>query len=55
MPLLFRVSKSDEGTNYEFGGLTILFTGLAAIGTFGNFYLNLAAKAHLWPCIAGCS
>lgn len=34
MPLLFRVSKTDEGTSYEFGGLTILFTALAAIGTF---------------------
>lgn len=34
MPLLFRVSKTDEDTSYEFGGLTILFTALAAIGTF---------------------
>ncbi len=55
MPLLFRISKTDEGTDYEFGWLTIFLTALASIGTFGNFYLNLAAKIHWWPCIGGCS
>lgn len=31
VPLLCRISKSDkEGTSYEFGGFTILFTALAA-------------------------
>ena len=50
-PLLFRVSQTDQGTSYELGWVP----ALAAIAAFGNFYLNLAAKMHWWPCVGGCS
>ena len=39
--------------SYEFGWLPILISLFAAAGSFGNFYLNLAAKLHWWPSTAG--
>jgi hypothetical protein len=51
MALLFSVKRGNEITSYEFGGLTITFASLAAIGTFlagcsafGNFLVTLAGK-----------
>jgi hypothetical protein len=52
MAMLSRVTETtDKGateTTYEIGGLPIFISLLAAVGSFGNFLVNLGLHYHWW-------
>ena len=57
-PLLFKTTQrsgSKEQISFEIGWLPIVISAIAATGSNGNIYLNLAARLHLPPCPGGCS